>query len=146
MVPPVDALFKVGINGIKARRSLGKTYVYFSTTARYSIYLVPVTQVVQAADPVETLLTGTTVGDFLVARDGTTLGCTMISNTIFRVPAAGGEAVTVAGDEKSLTITSATAYMFNEDEIILNASASGDHAMPVDGKTEPANVAEVKLR
>ncbi|KAF4997186.1 hypothetical protein FGRMN_4081 [Fusarium graminum] len=95
MVAPEDALFKVGINGIKVHRSLGQTYVYFSTTTRYSIYRVP---------------------------------------------------VTVAGDEKSLAIASATACVFNEDESILYVPASGGHAMPVDGKTEPAKVAEVKLR
>ncbi|KAM0187438.1 hypothetical protein ACHAPI_011154 [Fusarium lateritium] len=69
----------------------------------------------------------------------------MISNTIARIPAAGGESMTVAGEAKSLAVAGSTACVFNEDETVLYVSTSGTYAMPVDGVSEPAKVVEVKL-
>jgi hypothetical protein len=59
------------------------------------------------------------VDDFVVARDGTIFVCTMISNTIARIPAAGGESVTVAGEEKSMVVAGSTACVLNEDDCTL---------------------------
>ncbi|KAM0467606.1 hypothetical protein ACHAP7_011775 [Fusarium lateritium] len=124
MTASEDAAFQVGINGIKVHRSSEQTY---------------------AAGPVETLTSGIVVDDFVVARDGTIFVCTMISNTIARIPAAGGESMTVAGEAKSLAVAGSTACVFNEDETVLYVSTSGAYAMPVDGVSEPAKVVEVKL-
>ncbi|KAM0187437.1 hypothetical protein ACHAPI_011153, partial [Fusarium lateritium] len=43
MTASEDAAFQVGINGIKVHRSSEQTYVYYSTTTRYSVYRIPVT-------------------------------------------------------------------------------------------------------
>ncbi|KAM0249771.1 hypothetical protein ACHAP5_002640 [Fusarium lateritium] len=145
MTASEDAPFQVGINGIKVHRSSEQTYIYYSTTTRYSVYRVPVTQEPQAAGPVETLTSGVVVDDFVVARDGTIFVCTMISNTIARIPAADEGSVTVAGEAKSLAVAGSTACVFNEDETVLYVSTSGAHAMLVDGVSEPAKVVEVKL-
>ncbi|WZH47920.1 uncharacterized protein QYS62_009083 [Fusarium acuminatum] len=145
MTVPADAPFQFGINGIKVHHSSEQTYVYYSTTMRYSVYRIPVTKELQAAGPVETLTSGVVVDDFVVARDGTIFVCTMVSNTIARIPAAGGESVTVAGEEKSMVVAGATACVFNKDETVLYVSTSGAHVMPVDGVSEPAKVVEVKL-
>ncbi|KAF4454692.1 hypothetical protein F53441_2770 [Fusarium austroafricanum] len=145
MTIPADAPFQVGINGIKVHRSSDQTYVYYTTTTRFSVYRVPVTQEVQVAGPVETLASGVVGDDFAVARDGTLYVCTNISNTVVRIPAAGGKAVTVAGEEKGFAVAGSTACVFGNDERVLYVATSGANAVPVNGETEPAKIVEVRL-
>ncbi|KAF4966675.1 hypothetical protein FSARC_5664 [Fusarium sarcochroum] len=142
---PADAPFQVGINGIKVHRTSEQTYVYYTTTSRFSVYRVPVTQELQAAGPVETLASGIVADDIAVARDGAVYVCTMVTNTVARIPAAGGEVATVAGEEKAMTVAGSTACVLSEDEKTLYVVTAGANAVPVDGKTEPAKVVEVKL-
>ncbi|EKJ67681.1 hypothetical protein NXS19_007482 [Fusarium pseudograminearum] len=145
MTIPADAPFQVGINGIKVHRTSKQTYIYYTTTTRFSMYRVPVTQQLQAAGPVETLASGVVGDDFAVTRDGNIYLCTNISNTVAQIPAAGGAAVKVAGDEKTLILAGATACVLSEDEKILYIATSGANAMPVDGETEPAKIVQVNL-
>ncbi|KAF9776239.1 hypothetical protein IL306_005605 [Fusarium sp. DS 682] len=142
---PADAPFQVGINGIKVHRSSEQTYVYYTTTSRFCVYRVPVTQEVQTTGPVETLASRVVADDFTVARDGSIYVCTNISNTVVRIPATGGEAVVVAGEAKAFDVAGSTACVFGEDGIVLYVATCGANAVPVDGKTEPAKIVEVKL-
>ncbi|KAG5773430.1 hypothetical protein H9Q72_000802 [Fusarium xylarioides] len=142
---PADAPFQVGLNGIKVHRLPEQTYVYYTTTSRFCVYRVPVTQEVQAAGLVETLAPGLVADDFALARDGTMYVCTNISNTVVRIPATGGEVAVVAGEAKAFDVAGSTACVFGEDEGVLYVSTSGANAVPVDGKTEPAKIVEVKL-
>ncbi|KAK2126029.1 hypothetical protein NOF04DRAFT_1400624 [Fusarium oxysporum II5] len=142
---PAEAPFQVGLNGIKVYRFSEQTYVYYTTTSRFCVYRVPVTQEVQAAGSVETLAPGLVADDFALARDGTMYVCTNISNTVVRIPATGGEAAVVAGEAKAFDVAGSTACVFGEDEGVLYVSTSGANAVPVDGKTEPAKIVEVKL-
>ncbi|KAM0561304.1 hypothetical protein ACHAPJ_003183 [Fusarium lateritium] len=145
MTIPADAPFPVGINGIKVHRTSEQTYIYYTTTFRFSVYRVPVTQELQAAGPVETLASGLMPDDIAVARDGTVYVCTNVTNTVVRIPAAGGETATVAGEEKAMTVAGSTACVFSEDERALYVATAGANAIPLDGKTEPAKVVEVRL-
>ncbi|KAF4341090.1 hypothetical protein FBEOM_4960 [Fusarium beomiforme] len=145
MTIPADAPFQVGINGIKVHRSSGQACVYYTTTNRFCVYRVPVTQEVLIAGPVETLASGVVADDFVVARDGSMYVCTNISNTVVRIPAAGGEAVAVTGEAKAFDVAGSTACVFGEDKRVLYAATCGANAVPVDGKTEPAKIVEVKL-
>ncbi|CEI62790.1 hypothetical protein FVEN_g635 [Fusarium venenatum] len=145
MTIPVDAPFQVGINGIKVHRTSEQTYIYYTTTSRFSVYRVPVTQQLQAAGPVETLASGVVGDDFAVTRDGTVCLCTNISNTVVQIPAAGGATGKVAGDEKTLDLAGATACVLSEDEKVLYVATSGANVMPVDGQTEPAKIVQVNL-
>jgi hypothetical protein len=142
---PADAPFKVGLNGIKVHRFGEQTYVYYTTTSRFCVYRVPVTQEVQAAGSVEILAPGLVADDFAVAHDGTMYVCTNISNTVVRIPATGGEATVVAGEAKALDVAGSTACVFGQDERVLYVTTCGANAVPVDGKTEPAKIVEVKL-
>ncbi|KAG4254136.1 hypothetical protein FPRO03_06476 [Fusarium proliferatum] len=142
---PADAPFQVGLNGIKVHRFAEQTYVYYTTTSRFCVYRVPVTQQVQAEGPIETLAPGLVADDFALARDGTMYVCTNISNTVVRIPATGGKAVLVAGEAKAFDVAGSTACVFGEDEGVLYISTSGANAVPVDGKTEPAKIVEVRL-
>ncbi|CCT73586.1 uncharacterized protein FFUJ_09609 [Fusarium fujikuroi IMI 58289] len=142
---PADAPFQVGLNGIKVHRFAEQTYVYYTTTSRFCVYRVPVTQQVQAEGPIETLAPGLVADDFALACDGTMYVCTNISNTVVRIPATGGKAVVVAGEAKAFDVAGSTACVFGEDEGVLYISTSGANAVPVDGKTEPAKIVEVRL-
>ncbi|KAF5689206.1 hypothetical protein FCIRC_1536 [Fusarium circinatum] len=142
---PADAPFQVGLNGIKVHRFSEKTCVYYTTTSRFCVYRVLVTQEVQAAGSFETLAPGLVADDFAVAHDGALYVCTNISNTVVRIPASGGEAVVVAGEAKAFDVAGSTACVFGEDEGVLYVSTCGANAVPVDGKTEPAKIVEVKL-
>ncbi|RGP67229.1 hypothetical protein FSPOR_6118 [Fusarium sporotrichioides] len=145
MTIPADAPFQFGINGIKVHRTSEQTYIYYTTTTRFSIYRVPVTQKLQVAGPVETLTSGVAGDDFVVTRDGTIYLCTNISNTVVQIPAAGGAAGKVAGDEKTLVLAGSTACVLSEDEKVLYVATSGANAMPLDGETEPAKIVQVNL-
>ncbi|XEV02141.1 hypothetical protein FSHL1_007428 [Fusarium sambucinum] len=140
-----DAPFQVGINGIKVHRTSEQTYIYYTTTSRFSVYRVPVTQQLQAAGPAETLASGVVGDDFAVTGDGTVYLCTNISNTVVQIPAAGGVTRKVAGDEKTLELAGATACVFSEDEKVMYVATSGANVMPVDGQTEPAKIVQVSL-
>ncbi|QGI69204.1 hypothetical protein CEK26_013161 [Fusarium fujikuroi] len=142
---PADAPFQVGLNGIKVHRFAEQTYVYYTTTSRFCVYRVPVTQQVQAEGPIETLAPGLVADDFALACDGTMYVCTNISNTVVRIPATGGKAVVVAGEAKAFDVAGSTACVFGEYEGVLYISTSGANAVPVDGKTEPAKIVEVRL-
>ncbi|KAF5620490.1 hypothetical protein F52700_11218 [Fusarium sp. NRRL 52700] len=143
-IPP-DAPFQVGLNGSQVHRFSEQTYLYYTTTSRFCVYRVPVTQEAQAAGSVEMFAPGLVADDFAVASDGTMYMCTNIFNTVARIPAAGGEAVVVAGEAKAFDVAGSTACAFSEDEQVLYVSTSGANAAPVDGKTEPAKIVEVKL-
>ncbi|KAG8673301.1 hypothetical protein FPOAC2_06743 [Fusarium poae] len=145
MTIPADAPFQAGINGIKVHRTSEQTYIYYTTTTRFSVYRVPITHQLQAAGPVETLTSGVVGDDFAVTHDGTIYLCTNISNTVVQIPAAGGAAVKVAGDEKTLVLAGSTACVLSEDEKVLYVATSGANAMPVDGETEPAKIVQVNL-
>ncbi|KAL6915979.1 hypothetical protein ACHAPO_005432 [Fusarium lateritium] len=145
MTIPADAPFQVGINGIKVHRTSEQTYIYYTTTSRFSVYRVPVTQQLQAAGPAETLASGVVGDDFAVTGDGTVYLCTNISNTVVQIPAAGGVTRKVAGDEKTLELAGATACVFSEDEKVMYVATSGANVMPVDGQTEPAKIVQVSL-
>ncbi|RGP80200.1 hypothetical protein FLONG3_1734 [Fusarium longipes] len=145
MTIPADAPFQVGINGIKVHHTSEQTYIYYTTTTRFSVYRVPVTKQLQTAGPVETLASGVVGDDFAVARDGTVYLCTNISNTVVQIPAAGGAAGKVAGDEMTLELAGSTACVLSENEKLLYVATSGAVVMPVDGMTEPAKIVQVKL-
>ncbi|GKU02807.1 hypothetical protein FLAG1_05899 [Fusarium langsethiae] len=145
MTIPADAPFRFGINGIKVHRTSEQTYIYYTTTTRFSMYRIPVTQQLQAAGPVETLASGVVGDDFAVTRDGTIYLCTNISNTVVQIPAAGGAVGKVAGDEKTLLLAGSTACVLSEGEKVLYVATSGANAMPLDGETEPAKIVQVNL-
>ncbi|KAM0425109.1 hypothetical protein ACHAPT_009669 [Fusarium lateritium] len=141
---PAGAPFQVGLNGLKVHRTPEQTYVYYTTTTRYSVYRMPVTQELKPAGPVETLASGVVPDDLVVARDGTVYLCANVTNTVVRIP-PGGDVVTVVGEEKAMTLAGPTACVFGEGEKVLYVVTAGGNAMPVDGKTEPAKVVEIRL-
>ncbi|KAF7560112.1 hypothetical protein G7046_g4019 [Stylonectria norvegica] len=142
---PPNAPLPFAINGLKVHRTSTQAYVYYTTTTRGAVYRLPVTADLQASGPVETLAEGIVPDDLAVARDGTIYVCTNVTNTIVKVPAGGGAAVKIAGNETSLELAGATACVFGKDESVLYVSTAGGNATPVDGKTEPAKVVEVSL-
>ncbi|KAF4979267.1 hypothetical protein FDECE_18094, partial [Fusarium decemcellulare] len=145
MTIPAGAPFPVGLNGLKVHRTPEQTYLYYTTTTRFSVYRLPVTSDLQAAGPVETLASGVVPDDIAVARDGTVYVCTNVTNTVARIPPNGGDLVTVAGEAQEMTLAGATACVLGEGEKVLYVSTAGGNATPVDGKTEPAKVVEIKL-
>ncbi|KAI8717537.1 SGL domain-containing protein [Fusarium sp. LHS14.1] len=142
---PAGAPFQVGINGLKVHRTSDQIHVYYTTTTRYSVYRMPVTQELKHAGPVETLTSGVVPDDLVVARDGTVHVCTNVTNTVARIPPGGGDVVTVAGEAKAMTLAGATSCVFGEGEKVLYVATAGGNATPVDGKTEPAKIVEVRL-
>ncbi|KAJ4323097.1 hypothetical protein N0V84_004497 [Fusarium piperis] len=143
-IPP-GAPFQVGINGLKVHRTTEQIHVYYTTTTRYSVYRMPVTHELKPAGPVETLAAGVVPDDLVVARDGTVYLCTNVTNTVARISPDGGDVATVAGEAKTMTLAGSTACVFGEGERVLYVATAGGNAMPVDGKTEPAKVVEVRL-
>ncbi|CAM1511025.1 Fc.00g085380.m01.CDS01 [Cosmosporella sp. VM-42] len=145
MTLPPNAPFPFAINGLKVYRTATQAYVYYTTTTRASVFRIPVTADIQSAGPVETLASGLLCDDFAVAKDGSVYVCTNILNTIVKIPAEGGAFVHIAGEEKGMTLAGSTACVFGEGEKVLYVSTAGGNATPVDGKTEPAKVVEIKL-
>ncbi|EEU39388.1 uncharacterized protein NECHADRAFT_94325 [Fusarium vanettenii 77-13-4] len=113
---PAGAPFQVGINGLKVHRTTEQIHVYYTTTTRYSVYRMPVTQELKPAGPVETLASGVVPDDLIVAQDGTVYVCTNVTNTVARIPPGGGGVVTVAGEAKAMTLAGSTACVFGEGE------------------------------
>lgn len=142
---PAGAPFQVGINGLKVHRTTAQIHVYYTTTTRYSVYRMPVTHELKPAGPVETLASGVVPDDLVVAQDGTVYVCTNVTNTVARIPPDGGDVVTVAGEAKAMTLAGSTACVFSEGEKVLYVATAGGNATPVDGKTEPAKIVEVRL-
>jgi sugar lactone lactonase YvrE len=142
---PAGAPFQVGINGLKVHRTAEQIHVYYTTTTRYSVYRMPVTHELKPAGPVETLASGVVPDDLVVAHDGTVYVCTNVTNTVARIPPGGGDVVTVAGEAKAMTLAGPTACVLGEGEKVLYVATAGGNATPVDGKTEPAKVVEVRL-
>ncbi|KAJ3464313.1 hypothetical protein MRS44_009099 [Fusarium solani] len=142
---PAGAPFQVGINGLKVHRTAEQIHVYYTTTTRYSVYRMPVTHELKPAGPVETLASGVVPDDLVVAHDGTVYVCTNVTNTVARIPLGGGDVVTVAGEAKAMTLAGPTACVLGEGEKVLYVATAGGNATPVDGKTEPAKVVEVRL-
>ena len=145
MTLPPDAPVPFAINGLKVHRTASQAYVYYTTTTRASVYRLPVTADLQPSGPVETLAQGTIADDIAVANDGTVYVCTNITNTVIRIPASGGEFVKIAGEEKGMELAGSTACVLSADEKTLYVSTAGGNATPVDGKTEPAKVVEIRL-
>ncbi|KAJ4201390.1 hypothetical protein NW759_015649 [Fusarium solani] len=142
---PAGAPFQVGINGLKVHRTAEQIHVYYTTTTRYSVYRMPVTHELKPAGPVETLASGVVPDDLVVAHDRTVYVCTNVTNTVARIPPGGGDVVTVAGEAKAMTLAGPTACVWGEGEKVLYVATAGGNATPVDGKTEPAKIVEVRL-
>lgn len=146
MTLPPNAPFPFAINGLKVHRAPSQAYVYYTTTTRQSVYRLPVTSGLEPCGPVETLAQGLLADDIAIAEDGTVYVCTNTMNTIVKIPAAGGgEVVTVAGQAEGMELAGSTACVLSQDEGTLYVSTAGGNAMPVDGRTEPAKIVEIKL-
>ncbi|KAF4976248.1 hypothetical protein FZEAL_7055 [Fusarium zealandicum] len=145
MTVPDGAPFPIGINGLKVHRTQGQAYLYYTTTTRYSVYRLPVTPDLKAAGPAETLASGLVPDDLAVARDGTVYVTTNVTNTVARIAPEGGDVVTVAGEATDMALAGSTACVFDQDERVLYVATAGGNVSPVDGKTEPAKIVEVRL-
>ncbi|KPM40335.1 hypothetical protein AK830_g6231 [Neonectria ditissima] len=145
MTLPANAPFPISINGLKVHRTPTQAYVYYTTTTRQSVYRLPVSPTLEVAGPAETLATGLLTDDIAVARDGTVYLCTNTANTVVRISPRGGEVVTVAGDAKGMEVAGSTACVLGEGEKVLYVATAGGIMAPVNGKSEPAKVVEVKL-
>ncbi|KAF7547853.1 hypothetical protein G7Z17_g7438 [Cylindrodendrum hubeiense] len=145
MTTPPNAPFPICINGIKVHRTPAQAYVYYTTTTRQSVYRLPVTSALESAGPAETLASGLLPDDLAVAQDGTVYVCTNTTNTVVRIPPGGGEAVTIAGGESEMAVAGSTSCVFGEGEKVLYVATAGGIMAPVDGKSEPAKIVEVRL-
>ncbi|KAH7022372.1 hypothetical protein EDB80DRAFT_806070 [Ilyonectria destructans] len=145
MTLPPNAPFPICINGLKVHRTATQAYVYYTNTTRQSVYRLPVTPTLEPAGLAETLASGLLPDDLAVAQDGTVYVCTNTTNTIVRIPPGGGEAVAVAGEANDMAVAGSTSCVFREGEKVLYVATSGGIMAPVDGRSEPAKIAEVRL-
>lgn len=145
MTLPPNAPFPFAINGLKVHRAPSQAYVYYTTTTRQSVYRLPVTSHLQPSGPVETLAQGLLADDIAIAGDGTVYVCTNTMNTVVKIPSGGGEVVNVAGQAQGMDLAGSTACVLSKDERTLYVSTAGGNAMPVEGRTEPAKIVEIKL-
>lgn len=145
MTLPPNAPFPICINGLKVHRTVTQAYVYYTNTTRQSVYRLPVTPTLEPAGPAETLASGLLPDDLAVAQDGTVYVCTNTTNTVVRIPPGGGEAVAVAGEANDMAVAGSTSCVFGDGEKVLYVATSGGIMAPVDGRSEPAKIAEVRL-
>ncbi|KAI5457144.1 hypothetical protein BGZ63DRAFT_475361 [Mariannaea sp. PMI_226] len=138
MTLPPNAPFPIAINGLKVHRTPTQAYVYYTTTTRNSVYRLAVAPNLQPAGPVETLASGIVPDDIAITQDGTVYVCTNVMNTVVKIPPGSNEPVVVAGEATSLAVAGSTACVFGKGESVLLIA-------PVDGKTEPAKIVEIKL-
>lgn len=145
MTLPPNAPFPICINGLKVHRAAKQAYVYYTNTTRQSVFRLVVTPALEPAGPAETLASGLLPDDLAVAQDGTVYVCTNTTNKVVRIPLGDGEAVAVVGEANDLAVAGSTSCVFGKGEKVLYVATSGGIMAPVDGRSEPAKIAEIRL-
>lgn len=146
----VPAGGQLGVNGVKVLPIDGtdKVYVYFDNTDASLLCRVPIClSTLEKAGPVETLQSGYSADDFaLDVIEGFAYMADGETNSVNRVPLAGGKVTTVLGGVNDTLIEGPTSVAIGKgatDEVVKYITTNGGLRTPINGVAEGGRVVAV---
>jgi hypothetical protein len=143
----VPAGGQLGVNGLKVLPIKGtdNVYVYFDNTDASLLCRVPISlSTLETVGPVETLQSGYSADDFaLDVVEGFAYMADGMTNSLNRVPLAGGKVTTVLGGINDTIIEGPTSVAIGRgvtDEVVKYITTNGGILNPINGFTEGGRV------